>query len=181
MSEQPQAGAVLLARPELLDPNFDTTVVLLCQHDASGSFGVILNRPIQNLSPAKMLPEADWAKEVPQSVFWGGPVQETRMHALHAAPPTGNDALLVLPEMSFGGDLPALARFHADGHAIRLFMGYSGWDSGQLQSEIDLGVWATTATTARFIWDTPPDQLWRRLIGQADPQYQWLDADPECN
>ena len=176
-----KAGDFLLARPELLDPNFDSCVVLLCEHSENGSFGLVLNRPIDALAPATMLPESPWISSACAKIFWGGPVQETRMHALHSAPPTGDDAMLIRPGISFGGDLEALEDIHSAGHHIRLFMGYSGWDGGQLQAELDQGTWMTTPATEELLWSTPIEKLWRRLVGDADPQMKWLDAEPGCN
>lgn len=163
----------LIAMPSLADEHFGQTVTLLCEHNDEGALGLVVNRPT-DLNLAEMLNhlglDADHFGDGSPPVFWGGPVQPERGFVVHAEP--GNwDATLVIGEqlhVTTSRDiLDALAAGNGPHHYIVL-LGYSGWDAGQLETEILGNAWLNTPVDQQILFDTPSNERWRaatRLLG----------------
>ena len=136
-------GCLLVASPRLLDPNFAHTVVLVISHDADGSFGLVLNRPLE-ASLGDVLPEvAAHGRAIP--VHQGGPVQTDLMHFVSRCA-AGESALL--PGVALGLSLDDLLAQASERKAVRCYIGYSGWGAGQLEAETVEGSWIVAARTA---------------------------------
>ena len=138
-----EAGMLLLASPELLDPNFADTVVLLLDVNDEGALGVVLNRP-SALPVSEVL--ADWGDvvEEPEVLFQGGPVSTDGALAVALASPGGEDAV------GFRSVAERLGLLDLDTptelvvgtvERLRIFAGYAGWGAGQLEGEIEEGSW----------------------------------------
>lgn len=159
------AGSFLVARPVLKDDNFVQTVVLLLQHDADGAFGLVVNRPTP-------------VKDLPFPVYNGGPCPSQGFLLLHGHSEwleQGEDAGKgeVAPGV-FLGDA-SCGRHVTDptpGQTLRfrMFSGYSGWGSGQLEGELGAGAWAVVQATGQLLFDTPVEDLWEQLIPPTIPQ-----------
>jgi putative transcriptional regulator len=160
-------GRLLVATPDLRDPNFDRTVVLLLEHGPDGALGVVLNRPgeteVQEVLPG-------WSDTTPEPavVFSGGPVQPTAVIALGrvregveptVATPLADDLATVDLEAD-----PALAAGELG--ALRIFAGYSGWSPGQLEGELAAGGWFVLEPEAQDPFTAAPDQLWRVVLAR---------------
>jgi putative transcriptional regulator len=177
-------GQLLLDSGELRGSFFQRTVVLICQHDAEGAFGLVLNRASGNRAGEMILADLpDGLKE--QSLFVGGPVQPTALSYLHS------DNFLqeatVLPNLSMGHSLDALVEIGESFSAtkkIKLFAGYAGWSPGQLESEMQRHAWLTHPASLELIFDTPPEALWQtvlrtkggwqnRLLAQSPEDLSW--------
>jgi putative transcriptional regulator len=134
-------GALLLARDELQDPNFQGTLVLMCMYDKGGAVGLVVNRP------SHMPLSEVFNVDVPQrserrKIYIGGPVQQDAMQILQVTDTPVHNAFKVAPEVYLGGEWESLAHIlEADQSCSRLFLGYSGWGPGQLEAEINLGAW----------------------------------------
>jgi putative transcriptional regulator len=173
-------GRLLVAAPALRDPNFAHTVVLLLDHSADGALGVVLNRP-SDVGVENVLPEwADRAAE-PDVVFVGGPVQPDAVVGLgRLGVPTG-PGTQVLPGLgpldlsSDPSDQPAPVE------RVRLFAGYAGWDTGQLESEISAGGWFVVDASAEDAFTSRPDGLWRQVLTRQGGVFQTVPADPTAN
>lgn len=150
------AGSLLVATPALLDPNFFRTVVLLLQHEEDGCVGVVLNRPTGELV-ADHLPEWDSKVPEPKTVNYGGPVEPEVAIGLSLAGngmPTGVPGLNLIDLSLPPGE---------DNHPVRIYSGYSGWGSEQLESEIAMGSWYVVQASPDDPFDTGEDQ-WRRVL-----------------
>src|SRR5688572_13498469 len=132
---QPEKGRLLISEPFLPDPNFERTVVLLCEHNTEGSFGFVLNKP-SALKVQEIIEDIG----LTNTVYVGGPVQQDTLHFIHR---NGNivNAVEIAGNVFWGGDLESLVTLtdtkqitEAD---IRFFVGYSGWGPGQLDSELE--------------------------------------------
>lgn len=150
------AGSLLVATPALLDPNFFRTVVLLLQHDEDGCVGVVLNRPGDELV-IDHLPA--WAERVPDpaTVYFGGPVDPVVAIGLSLAGvgmPTGVPGLSLI-DLSAAPD--------EENQPVRIYSGYSGWGSDQLESEIAMGSWYVVQASPDDPFDTSAGQ-WRRVL-----------------
>ena len=157
------APGLLLAMPQLADPNFSRSVVLMIEHSDSGSFGLVINHP----SPIKATElleslEMSWRGDDAAVVWAGGPVSPSTGWVLHEPTPavgTGTIAITSTISLSTSPDkLRAIAT--APPRNIRLLLGYSGWGPGQLAREMARGAWLHTAATPSLVFETPPDQIW---------------------
>lgn len=150
------AGKLLVATPALLDPNFYRTVVLLLQHEEDGCVGVVLNRPTVELV-ANHLPGWDSHVPEPKTVNFGGPVEPEIAIGLSLGGdgmPTGVPGLSLV-DLS---DPPA-----DEHHPVRIYSGYAGWGSDQLESEIAVGSWYVVQASPDDPFDTDEGQ-WRRVL-----------------
>jgi putative transcriptional regulator len=157
-------GQLLLDSGELHGSFFQRTVVLICQHDAEGAFGLMLNRETGNKAGEMIVTDLpDSLKEYP--LFVGGPVQPTALSYLHS------DSFIpdatVMPNLSLGHSLESLVEIGESFSAakkVRLFAGYAGWSPGQLESEMKRKAWLAHPASLELIFDTPPAQLWRTIL-----------------
>jgi putative transcriptional regulator len=171
MREATRAGRLLVATPLLGDPNFRRTVVLVVEHDpGEGTLGVVLNRPTE-VSVGQVLEPWTELASGPPVVFTGGPVAPTSALALALASgdgePLGWRALNGGPEMSRIGlvDLEAPPQvLAAEITSLRVFAGYAGWGSGQLEAEIDEGAWYVLPGRPADPFIADPQRLWQAVL-----------------
>ncbi len=159
-------GRFLVARRELLDPNFAETVVVLVHYDRKGAMGLIVNRPT-DIPLSRVFDELKLAQKRTDRLFLGGPVAPMGVLALVRTPAKPADARNVLDDVYLINDAKRLEEALAasdDPTRLRVFMGYAGWAAGQLEGEVDLGVWHIFRGDASLIFDPKPQTLWSRLI-----------------
>jgi putative transcriptional regulator len=180
-TEGPAAGRLLVATPALADPNFSHSVVLLLDHDADGTLGVVLNRPT-SVAVSAVLP--DWAGAVarPEVLFEGGPVNTDAALAV-AAVPSGEGPEPLGFRRLFGAtgiiDLdtppevlaPAVAR-------LRIFAGYAGWGRGQLEDEIAEGSWYVVDSHVDDVFQDDPSGLWAAVLRRQPGELAWVSTKP---
>jgi putative transcriptional regulator len=176
----PLAPALLLSMPQLCDPNFHRTVVLLCKHSDEGAFGLVVNRPlvttgrvVVNLDPP-VTPDHDL------QVWVGGPVEPQRSWILVGdeadTRDLDDDAArgMRIAESLYLSTSPDLLRRLLEPNPpvrARLMVGYSGWGPGQLEAELRESAWLISEVERDLIFDTPPDRMWDAAIRR-------LGADP---
>ncbi|MBW2279145.1 MAG: YqgE/AlgH family protein [Deltaproteobacteria bacterium] len=162
------APGLLLAMPQLGDPNFFRAVVLMVEHGDSGSFGLIVNRQTE-VSVGTVLEALGipWNGDADALIWEGGPVMPQSGWVLHqptdGIDPTDSVAIgegIVLSTST--EQLHGLAARPPS--ALRFVMGYSGWGAGQLEGELSEGVWLTADATRELIFDTAPDRMWEAAI-----------------
>ena len=163
-----EAGSALVAAPGLRDPNFRRTVVLIIEHRMSGTLGVVLNRP-SDVPVGDVLPSWGPHATVPQSLYVGGPVEQ-RAALCVAALPAGMDATSTEGMISLRGPL-ALLDLDADPdvmapqlRGLRVFAGYAGWGTGQLDGEIDRGDWVVVPALPDDVLAPTGIDLWSRML-----------------
>ncbi len=163
-----EAGSALVAAPALRDPNFRRTVVLVIDHRASGTLGVVLNRP-SDVPVREVLPLWGPHATVPQALYVGGPMEQ-RAALCVAALPAGVDAEHTEGVIKVRGSL-ALVQLDADPdlmaprlRGLRVFAGYSGWDEGQLAGEIERGDWIVVPALPDDVLAPPGTDLWGRAL-----------------
>lgn len=162
----------------MVDPNFEGSVVLLCAHSEEGSLGLVVNRPME-IPLSRLLPEEKEFQSYADPLFWGGPVGMDRLHVLHGGDADLEDSLAVGPGIGFGGSLEALAEVWKKGKSVRFFLGYSGWDAGQLEAEMEHGVWHVAPALATDVFGPETAHLWQRLVASSDARYSWLKDQPD--
>ena len=153
-------GHFLVASPHLSDANFYRSVVLMIQHDDEGAFGVVLNRPTDNtVADVEELAE-DLPAWVDEPVYLGGPVSGPLI-ALHSDDSLGE--FEILPGVFFSSAKDSIVQVLTQPDvSSRLFVGYSGWASGQLDAELKMGGWLTEAATGDDVF-SDSDDLWNRV------------------
>lgn len=172
------APTLLLSMPQLQDPNFARTVVLLCEHAAEGAFGLVLNRPTE-LSAAgvvKLDPPVVNAPDGNGLTLWvGGPVEPQRGWILLADDPTEStiDARRIVEGVFLSASPLLLRRVleTAPAPRARVLAGYAGWGPGQLEDELSESSWLLTEVQQDLIFDIEPASMWETAIRR-------LGADP---
>ncbi|MPY86547.1 MAG: YqgE/AlgH family protein [Luteitalea sp.] len=170
------APNLLLSMPQLTDPNFERTVLLLCEHTPDGAFGLVLNRPTTTAA-AEVVNLVPPVEATSGPLLWvGGPVEPQRGWILLGGSPTGvdEDATEVAPGIYLSTSLDLLRRvLLSTPPRARVLTGYSGWGPGQLDAELAASAWLTMETDPALIFDTPADQMWDRAIRKlgADPAF----------
>ena len=176
------AGRLLVAMPGMTDPNFARTVVLMIEHTPDGAVGLVLNRPTQ----ADLLDHLPgwWSAAVnPKVVFVGGPVGEGG--GIGMARGVGSTPLEGWPEVLGirAVDLESEPGTD-DGLEARVFTGYSGWSSGQLESELSSHGWFVVDGTEEDVFTPNPELLWESVLRRAGGRYAWFatyPTDPRLN
>ena len=158
-----RVGTLLVSKPELNDPNFIHTVVVLVQYDEDkGTYGLIVNRR-GTASLDQVLPKVKNASA--HLVYEGGPVQTDLMQAMFRSRVKPDNSQPVVGDIYETANSDAIEkmagasgpeRFHA-------YIGYCGWSGGQLENEIQMGAWAVLKPDAGVVFDDDPDSLWQRL------------------
>ncbi|HET6567063.1 MAG TPA: YqgE/AlgH family protein [Rhodothermales bacterium] len=172
-------GTLLIAPPLSDDPNFKRAVVLVCEHNEQGSFGLVLNRGL-TLRLADVLEEVD-GYAAPLSL--GGPVQQNTLHVLHRFGALIPDAMLIAGDVYWGGEFDAIKSLigagRYDATDIRFFLGYSGWSGGQLAQEVEHGGWILADADAASVFPDDQDKLWRTVLRKMGGDYAVLANFPD--
>ena len=164
--QQSLAGSLLVASPELGDPNFEQTVVLMLQDGEGGALGVVINRPYGSAPTAELLRRlgvdpGDAKGET--ELFYGGPVQPEIGMVVHGTDYTLPSTRQVVPGIAVTSDPKVLADI-AQGkgpHQAIAALGYAGWAPGQLARELAEGAWFTLPADPTLVFTSDRAQLWR--------------------
>jgi putative transcriptional regulator len=165
-------GKILVARRSLVDPKFAETVILLVQHDDDGTAGLIINRQTKILL-SKLSPDMDSAKGRTDRLYQGGPVQPAGIMALLRSRTKPDDAKAVLEDVYVISSKAALEKTVASGAAastFRIYLGYAGWDAGQLAWELKMNAWDVLPANPAIVFDAHPETLWPRLAAEESMQ-----------
>jgi len=166
MTEHSLAGQLLVAMPNLGDPNFDHTVTFVCEHSAEGALGITINRPLGMELGAvfeQLQIDNDAPSLINQPVLCGGPVQTGRGFVLHEAALDWEATTEVAPAIFVTTSQDILTDMAAGKGPKRTLMalGYAGWGAGQLDEEIRENAWLTVPASAQLVFDTPLEKRWR--------------------
>jgi putative transcriptional regulator len=166
----------LIAMPGMVDPNFAGAVIFVCEHNADGALGLVINRPT-DLNLATLFERIDMSldespvKDSP--VYFGGPVHTDRGFVLHAPIGAYGSSLAVGSGLALTTSRDVLqAVANGEGPAqILVTLGYAGWEAGQLESEIAQNAWLSVTADPSVIFDVPANDRFAaalRLLG-VDP------------
>lgn len=181
---KPKRGDILISEPYLPDPNFERTVVYLCEHDENGTFGFVLNRKAKT-----HLSEIIEGTSNDASIFVGGPVQQDSLHFLHRNQNLASTSRKVGGDIFWGGDFDLLLEMinlgSLNSKDVRFFLGYSGWDTGQLESEMEENSWIVLqGATQEMIFDWDNHDLWKECLKTMGGKYRLMSnypKDPRMN
>jgi putative transcriptional regulator len=172
-------GQLLLDSGQLGGSFFQHTVLLICQHDADGAFGLVLNRASGTKVGEMVVADLpDPLKDLP--LYLGGPVQPNALSFLHtdAFIPEAN----VLANLSLGHSLDSLVELGESFSAtrkVKMFAGYSGWAPGQLEDEMKRKAWLTHPASLELVFETDPRRLWQLILRRKGEKYKLLAQMPD--
>ena len=160
------APRLLLSMPQLNDPNFKQTVVLLCEHGEEGAFGLVLNR--QTDTPASSVVRLTPPVEVDNGLqLWiGGPVEPERGWILMGDQRADADAVEVCDGLylSTSPDLLRQVLVDRPQSRTRLLTGYAGWGAGQLDAELSASAWLIADVQLDLVFETQATEMWETAI-----------------
>ena len=181
---RPERGDLLISEPFLPDPNFERSVVLICEHNTDGAFGLILNKP----SILKVADVMDRDTNFGQTMYIGGPVQQDTLHFIHSLDGDIPDSLALANGLYWGGNFEsvmALIDTEQLGGQIKFFLGYSGWSSGQLMTEMEQKSWIVCRSASpEDVFNVDPDKLWKEVLKNMGGKYKMFSnypTDPRLN
>ena len=182
---EPRKGDLLISEPFLADPNFARTVILLCEHNDEGSFGFVLNK----LSQIKLNELIEGVGDRQDDIYIGGPVQQNTLQFIHR-----NDGLIeggseVRDGIFWGGNFEQMLTMMESKlikpDDINFFVGYSGWVSGQLKSELEIDSWIISRNVnIEQIFDTDVNSLWKEVLNTMGGKFKVVanfPVDPRLN
>jgi putative transcriptional regulator len=172
-------GQLLLDGGQLRGSFFHRSVVLICQHDENGAFGLVLTQATDNKLSDAVSADLPAALEE-HTLYLGGPVQPTALSFLHT------DAFLpnasVMPGVNLGHELEALVEVgssYSASREIKVFAGYAGWTAGQLEGELERKSWVVHPADINLIFHSPSTTLWRDILTAKSWEHKLLAVAPD--
>ncbi len=180
----PDQHTLLIADPFLKDPNFMRTVVYICRHSEEGSFGFVLNKVFEQTLDELI----NGLEGTSVSVYYGGPVQPDTVHFIHQYPDLIPESFPISTDVFWGGDFEVVKQLLLNGELdlskIKFFLGYSGWEKDQLDSELKENSWLTASATIPLIFETEPEEVWKESLVHLGGKYTQMinyPIDPQLN
>ena len=181
----PEKGDLLISEPLLPDPNFERTVVLLCENNKEGSIGFVLNKP----SLLKFEEAIEGIEGFSAPLYVGGPVQQDSLHFIFRGNFELEGTIEVTNEINWGGSFDQLITLINTGLVsnsdFRFFVGYSGWAPGQLENELKQKSWIViNSATAFQVFDLDSRELWKKLLEEMGGKFKMFSnypVDPRMN
>ena len=169
----PLAPTLLVSMPQLNDPNFRRSVILLCEHGEEGAFGLVLNRPTETPASSVVQLTPPIASRNGWDLWIGGPVEPERGWILIGEEPPDVESVRVGDGLYLSTSQDLLRRLleGAPPPHARLLTGYAGWSPGQLDAELSASSWLTASADTDIIFETQPSDMWETALRR-------LGADP---
>ena len=182
---EPEKGDFLLSEPFLNDPNFERTVILVCENNTEGTFGLVMNK----LSDLQLNDVLEEEIVFPAYLNIGGPVEQNTLHFVHRLGETIEGSIQLNGNLYWSGDFEQIKFLMNSGlvkeEDIQFYLGYSGWASGQLREEMDSSSWfVRKGATSREIFDLESDILWKSILRDMGGKYKVFSnypSDPRLN
>ncbi len=181
---EPHSGKILISEPFLNDFYFKRSVVLLAEHTTEGSFGLIVNKPV-DLSLNEVIKDFS---DFDAKVFIGGPVRTDSLFVLHTLGNIIPDSQKIIEGIYWGGNMELIKNMIINNNIspnnIRFYIGYSGWSSKQLNNELKEKSWVISDTEKEEILNHHPETLWKAIVRNLGKDYSlWANSplDPMLN
>lgn len=162
------APGILIAVPQLADPNFHRSVVLMVEHNAQGALGLVINAELGH--SARAVTEElglTWPGAPEAALRKGGPVEPQSLWMLHDDGWAFAETMRAVPGVSVSRSREALTRMcEAREQRMVFLVGYAGWAAGQLEREIAQGTWLVSQASAEMVYDWPAESVWERALRQ---------------
>jgi putative transcriptional regulator len=176
----PEKGRLLIAEPFMQDAHFKRSVIYLVEHDKESSVGLVLNKTV-GLKLNEVI--RDFPK-FDAEVYLGGPVQSEHLFYVHTKGALIHGSIPVGDGVFWAGDFRSLKGAIElnliQPNEIRFFLGYSGWDKGQLESELKGDSWLISNSNHQLLFgDIDADDLWASILKKKGNQYAMMANFPE--
>lgn len=175
---------ILIAEPFLNDPNFERSIVLLCEDNEEGAYGFVLNQPTE-IKVEELHEKLSFFK---QAALIGGPVANDSLNFIYKGKTLIEDSLHLGEGIYLGGNFEQLIDFAEQGiieqNDFKFFIGYSGWSIGQLEEEINNNTWIYGQSSLKSIFEMSPKNMWRDILKDMGPIYKMYSnypIDPRLN
>jgi len=156
---------LLIAMPGMLDPNFSTTVTLICEHNDEGALGIVINRPL-TLTLSGLFEQLSVDSSDPETasepVLAGGPVGTERGFVLHGPEKSYENTLPVSDDIRLTLSRDVIDAMASGGGPDKslVALGYAGWEAGQLEGEMLANAWLNVPATPEIVFETPFAERW---------------------
>lgn len=176
----PARGKILISEPFLCDHLFGRSVILLIDHTIDGTMGLVMNKPLP-IRLNDLLKEVNCEERIP--LYKGGPLSTDTLFYLHTLENISG-ALPISQGFYLNGDFEAIKRYLKEGNPvrgrIRFFLGYAGWDSGQLTEEIEENTWLVGKQNISLLMDeSASGELWKSSLSQLGEKYKMWSRFPQ--
>jgi putative transcriptional regulator len=163
-------GHFLIAMPAMTDPRFAKSVIYICEHNADGAMGVVINHPLDVTYKHVFSQLKIELEEVPiasRPVHFGGPVQTERGFVLHQPPGDWDSTIAITGDtaLTTSRDILEAVANGTGPEKLLLTLGYAGWSAGQLEQEMGLNAWLTVKASDAVIFDTPDSNKLNAAMG----------------
>ena len=160
---------LLIALPDMQDPRFEKSVILICEHNHEGAMGLMLNQPMSDLDTQQVF--SDLGLNAPsknKKVMDGGPLNKNCGFILHKNKHLYKSSIQVSDNLTLTTSKDILEQISIDNVSApwKFYLGYSGWTKDQLEKEIAENTWLTCPIDLGLIFDTPTDQLWQKSLSK---------------
>jgi len=181
---KPGRGKILISEPFMPDYYFKRSVVLLAEHNKDGTFGVIINKPMDLKfdEVIKDFPDFD------SRIYLGGPVNTDSLFFIHTLGQEIGNSLRIVEGLYWGGDIENVKEMIESNlineSNIRFFVGYSGWVPNQLSMELKRDSWVVSGISADTMMNTAPEKLWKKMLLELGGKYKhWTNfpSEPAMN
>ena len=175
----PQKGRILISEPFLMDNYFKRSIVLLTVHSDEGTVGFVLNKPV-NMKVNEIIADFPAVNAI---VSLGGPVQTNTLHYVHTMGDIIPGSMKIIENIYWGGEFDVIKRLLESGSLnnenIRFFLGYSGWQSNQLEDELSDNAWVVAEISPEEIMTPMNKHFWNKTLNRLGKKYQMWSNFPE--
>ena len=174
----PKIGDVLISEPFMNDYSFRRSVILLIDHNEEGSLGVVINKRLSIPFNVIVLGFPEFNADV----YLGGPVETNRVFFIHTIGELIPDSVKISSGLYWSGNVNALKAMIKNDlikpHEIKFFVGYAGWDGGQLRNELKANTWIVGRFSAKQLFQTAPGKMWSRFTKEMGEKYSLWSKFP---
>jgi putative transcriptional regulator len=175
----PQKGRILISEPFLMDNYFKRSIVLITEHSEEGTVGFVLNKPV-NMKVNEIMTDFP---DIDAVVSLGGPVQTNTLHYIHTLGDIIPNSMKIIENVYWGGEFEVIKRLLESGSLnnenIRFFLGYSGWQSNQLEDELSDNAWVVADIRPEEIMTPMNKFFWNITLNRLGKKYQMWSNFPE--
>jgi putative transcriptional regulator len=175
----PQKGRILISEPFLMDNYFKRSIVLITEHSEEGTVGFVLNKPV-NMKVNEIITDFP---PVDALISLGGPVQTNTLHYIHTLGDIIPDSIKIIENIYWGGEFAVIKRLLESGSLnhenIRFFLGYSGWQSNQLEDELSNNAWVVADIKPEEIMTPMNKFFWNKALNRLGKKFQMWANFPE--
>ena len=175
----PSRGRILISEPFLRDATFGRSVILLVDHTDEGSMGLVINKQLP-LFLNDIIMEFKYLDEIP--LYKGGPIATDTLFYLHTLSDIPG-SISISKGLYLNGDFDEIKKYILQGNkiseGIRFFLGYSGWDSEQLNNEIRENTWLVSEEEKSYLMKNNIKDMWRTALEKLGSKYETWSRFPQ--